>query len=230
MKSYKHIFFDLDRTLWDFQKNSSETLLDILERFSLHTLINDDKQFIERFNYFNDHLWDHYGSGQIRKAELRKERFRLLLEHFGINDEELTGNISRYYLNTTPRKTALIPGAMDVLQYLCKSYRLYIISNGFYDVQLTKMISSGISRYFQKTFTSDRIGLAKPKAGMFNYALSHVNARKDESLMVGDDARNDIQGASNARIDQVYLNRDGIPCPVEPTYEINDLTELKEIL
>lgn len=230
MKNYHHIFFDLDRTLWDFQKNSSESLMDILDKFSLHSLVKDDQLFIEKFNFFNDHLWDHFQSGKIKKIELRKERFRLLLDFFDIKNDELTGEISRYYLNTTPRKTALIPGAKEILEYLCKKHRLYIISNGFYDVQLTKMISSGISRYFQKTFTSDRIGLAKPKVGIFNFAVSTVNARKDESLMVGDDAINDIQGASHAKIDQVYLNRDGISCPVQPTYEIRELAELRNFL
>jgi putative hydrolase of the HAD superfamily len=230
MKVYHHIFFDLDRTLWDFQKNSSETLMDIIEKFSLRSLVKDDQLFIEKFNFFNDHLWDHFQTGKIKKIELRKERFRLLMAFFEVKNDELTGEISRYYLNTTPRKTALLPGAKEILEYLCKKYRLYIISNGFYDVQLTKMISSGISRYFQKTFTSDQIGLAKPKTGMFNFAVSTVNARKDESLMVGDDVINDIQGASNAKIDQVYFNPDGLPSPVKPTYEIKKLAELRNFL
>jgi putative hydrolase of the HAD superfamily len=230
MKTYHHIFFDLDRTLWNFQKNSSETLKDILEKFSLYKVINNEADFIEKYNYFNDHLWDNFKAGKIKKPELRKERFRLLMEAYGITDEDLIGKISRYYLNYAPLKKALIPGTGDILKYLSGKYKLYIISNGFYDVQLSKMISSGISRYFIKTFTSDRIGIAKPRSGIFNYALSSVNARKAESLMVGDDAINDVHGAHHAKIDQVFLNPEGKPCQIPPTYEIKELIELKDIL
>lgn len=230
MKTYNHIFFDLDRTLWDFHKNSSDTLLEIMDKFSLHKIIHDEQIFIEKYNFFNDKLWDDLRSGKIKKPELRKERFRLLMEYFNVDDEQLIGEISRYYINTTPAKKKLIPGTKEVLEYLCGKYQLYIITNGFYDVQLTKLISSGISRYFQKTFTSDKIGSAKPKPEIFNYALSYVNARKAESIMVGDDAHNDVYGAHMARIDQIYFNREGKPCEIEPTYEIKELIELKEIL
>jgi putative hydrolase of the HAD superfamily len=230
MKSYLHIFFDLDRTLWDFQKNSGETLKDILEKYSLYKVINNESDFIEKYNYFNDHLWDHFKAGKIKKPELRKERFRLLMEAYNVKDDGLIEEISRYYNNNAPLKTALIPGAAEILKYLSGKYKMYIISNGFYDVQLTKLIRSGISRYFTKTFTSDRIGIAKPRPGIFNYSLSSVNARKDESLMVGDDAINDVHGAHHARIDQVYYNPEGKPCRIPPTYEIRELVELREIL
>jgi len=229
MKTYHHIFFDLDRTLWDFERNSSETLLQILDEFGLHKCIKNPQQFIAKYNFYNDRLWDDYKAGKIKKPELRKERFRLLLHAFDIQDENLIGKISRFYLNTSPLKSALIDGAAETLEYLYHRYKLYIISNGFYDVQVTKMISSGISRYFNKTFTSDRIGYAKPRSGIFNYALSSVNARKDESIMVGDDPINDIHGAYHARIDQVYFNKDGKTADIQPTYEIRHLKELREL-
>lgn len=230
MKSYLHIFFDLDRTLWDFRKNSSETLKDILEKFALYKVINNETDFIDKYNYINDHLWDNFKAGKIKKPELRTERFRLLMQEYDVRDEGLIGEISRYYINYAPLKTALIPGTSEILEYLSGKYKMYIISNGFYDVQLTKMIRSGISRYFTKTFTSDRIGIAKPRQGIFNYSLSSVNARKAESLMVGDDAINDVHGAHHAKIDQVFFNPEGKPCRIPPTYEIRELIELREIL
>ncbi|MBN1950152.1 MAG: YjjG family noncanonical pyrimidine nucleotidase [Bacteroidales bacterium] len=229
MKTYRHIFFDLDRTLWDFEKNSAETLLSIHEEFSLGEQIPDQDLFIVKYNYFNDHLWDEFKAGTIKKAELRVRRFELLLAYFDIRDEELVSKISRFYLNTNPLKKELIPGAKETLEYLHGKYELYVISNGFYDVQLTKLISSGISKYIRKTFTSDRIGIAKPKPGIYNYALSSVNARKAESVMVGDDAVNDVHGAHYAKIDQVYFNRNGIPSRIPPTWEITNLLQLKEI-
>ncbi|MGD2033462.1 MAG: YjjG family noncanonical pyrimidine nucleotidase [Bacteroidales bacterium] len=229
-KLYKHIFFDLDRTLWDFGKNSSEVLKEIIEEFSLEQYVRDEDEFIEKYNYYNDNLWDMYRGGKIKKPLLRQERFRLLLKDYKLADMRLVEGISRFYLNTCPVKPLVIGHTVEVLEYLYEKYRLYIISNGFYDVQLTKMISSGISKYFKKVFTSDRIGYAKPNARIFEYALKSENAKKTESLMIGDDILNDVQGAKNTRIDQVYFNPEKNDLPFVPTYVISDLLELKDIL
>jgi putative hydrolase of the HAD superfamily len=229
-KKYRHIFFDLDRTLWDFRKNSAETLLEMIGKFSLQKIISDSNEFIEKYNYYNDRLWDYYRLRRIKKLQLRDERFRLLLKDYGITDRKLIQELSRYYLNVSPAKTALVPGALELLEYLSKDYSLYILSNGFYDVQLTKMINSGISRYFKKLFTSDRIGYAKPDTHMFDYAVKSVNARKEESLMVGDNELIDIEGARNAHIDQVLFNPEGKFTTIPATIEIRNLQELKRWL
>jgi len=230
MKKYFHIFFDLDRTLWDFKKNSAGTLIDILDKFNLHEFVQSRDAFIEKYNYYNDRLWDYFQQGRIKKYQLRHERFRMLLKDYGVKDRELAGEISRYYLNTSPAKTSLVPHTIKLLEYLAPHYSLYIISNGFYDVQLTKMKNSGISRYFKKLFTSDRIGYSKPDSRIFDYAVKSVNAKKAESLMVGDDVINDIEGARNARIDQIYFNPEGKVSSVNATYEIKELLELKSVL
>jgi YjjG family noncanonical pyrimidine nucleotidase len=230
MKKYRNILFDLDRTLWDFDTNSTETLLEIVDKFSLEIPSSDIKDFINEFNRINEGLWGDYKRGHIKKPDLRKERFRRLLHPYGINNMLLIDKINRFYLNTCPVKSALIPDTKEILGYLSKDYRLYVLSNGFYDVQLTKMINSGISRYFLKLFTSDRIGFAKPKVQMFDYVIRSENARKDETLMIGDDENNDIMGARNAQIDQVLFNPDKIVPSVVPTYNISDLLELKKIL
>lgn len=230
MKKYHHIFFDLDRTLWDFKKNTGETLLDIIHTFKLEETVQDSKAFIEKYNYYNDRLWEFYQLGRIKKYQLRHERFRMLLRDYGILDRKLAGEISRYYLNMSPAKTRLVPYAIELLEYLEPNYGLYVISNGFYDVQMAKMKNSGISRYFQKLFTSDRVGYAKPDSRFFDHAVKSVNAKKAESLVVGDDAVKDIEGARNARIDQVFFNPEGNISSVEATYEIRDLIELKSLL
>lgn len=230
MKKYCHIFFDLDRTLWDFGKNSTETLLDIITKFELEEIVHDCKVFIEKYNYYNYKLWDYYRLGQLNKHQLRHERFRMLLEDFGIDNLKLVEDISRYYMNTIPAKASLIPNTTTLLEYLALRYKLYIISNGFYDVQLAKMINSGISRYFQKLFTSDRIGYSKPDPRIFDYAVKSVNAKKEESLMVGDDELIDIKGAQEANIDQVFFNPDNKVASIHATYKIKDLLELKNWL
>lgn len=229
-KQYTHIFFDLDRTLWDFISNSSEVLTDILNEFSLHSFVDNKEEFINKYNDYNDSLWNRYREGKIRKHILRQERFRMLLKDYGLKDMKLVENINRFYLNACPAKTLLIKDSKEVLEYLYAKYKLYIISNGFYDIQLTKMISSGISKYFAKVFTSDRIGYAKPHARIFEYAINSENAKKEESLMVGDDYRNDVQGAMNAKIDQVFFNPENKVVKRKATYEISGLMELKNIL
>lgn len=229
-KEYKHIFFDLDRTLWDFKSNSSEVLRDIISEFSLSADVPDKEEFLRKYNFYNDRLWDSLREGKIRKFTLRQERFRLLLKDYGLNDMELVQKINRYYMNTCPLKTLLIKNTEELLSYLYNKYKLYIISNGFYDVQLTKMISSGISKYFKKVFTSDRIGFAKPNPGIFEYVIRSEKLNKDECLMIGDDFVNDIEGAKNIKIDQVYFNPENIKAAFAPNYIISDLLEIRNFL
>lgn len=230
MIPYKHILFDLDRTLWDFEKNSSETLSEIIDEFSLSGIIDDKNDFIKVFNYYNERLWDYYRMGKIKKFLLRQERFRLVLNRYGIKNRELVARVSKYYLDKNPLKTNLIADSKETLEYLSGKYKLHIISNGFYDVQVTKLINSSISKYFIKIFTSDRIGHAKPDVNIFEYAVRSLHAHKVECLMIGDDETNDIIGAKNANIDQVYFNPKNIAINAQPTYEIMSLTELRELL
>jgi putative hydrolase of the HAD superfamily len=230
MKSYKHIFFDLDRTLWDFDRNSSDALRDVIKEFGLETKITNIEEFIRLYNKYNDELWEDYRGGIVKKPELRLKRFNLLFSNYALSDQSMIEKISKFYLNTAPLKTSLVTNAKEILEYLALSYKLYIISNGFYDVQLTKTKNSGISPFITKVFTSDRIGSSKPKAGIFEYALTSLHAKKDDCLMVGDDILNDIQGAQNVGIDQVFFNPEKVETSIQPTYEIYDLLMLKEIL
>jgi putative hydrolase of the HAD superfamily len=230
MSAYTHIFFDLDRTLWDFNKNSSDTLFEIIDHFSLSEQVKDAEAFIVSFHHINEQLWDDYRKGKIKKYNLRLERFRRLLARYEIEDIEVAEKMSSYYLNHCPLKGALIKNSKEILRYLAPKYKLYILSNGFYDVQMTKMINSGISRYFKKLFTSDRIGYSKPKAGIFEYAIRSENVKKEETLVIGDDITNDILGAKNVHIDQVLYNPQKLQIDVIPTYEIDDLLQLKNFL
>jgi putative hydrolase of the HAD superfamily len=227
--SYKHFFFDLDRTLWDFDRNCAETLLDMIKEFSLSEYIDSERNFINNFYLYNERLWDYYREGKIKKFHLRKERFRLLLNHYSIKNKDLAEKVSKYYLDKYPVKTALIEHASEVTKYLSGKYKLHIITNGFYDAQLTKLINSGISKYFTKIYTSDRIGHAKPDTNIFDYAVRSLHAHKPECIMVGDDVTNDIIGARNANIDQVFYNPSNKEISVKPTYEIKSLVELKDI-
>jgi putative hydrolase of the HAD superfamily len=230
LKKYKHIFFDLDRTLWDFDKNSSLTLIEIIDRFDLANKIGDREVFCQKYHKHNDFVWDLYRNNQIKKQELRRERFRLLLADFNLFDSKLIESIDKYYVENSPRKPILIDSADDVLEYLNSKYCLHIISNGFQEVQELKLSSSKIRHYFKFIFTSDKIGVSKPKRQFFEYAVKSANARKTESLVIGDDMQNDIIGARNFNIDQIWYNPPGEIANIKPTFEIRHLKEIQDIL
>lgn len=230
VKVYKHVFFDLDRTLWDFDQNMLDALRDIFFDYNLDSVFPDITTFINSFTKHNDYLWEKYRKGELKKDILRFKRFDLTLKDYGLNDQLLAKRIGDEYLKITPTKTALIPFTRDVLEYLSLKYKLHIISNGFDEVQYPKLEKCYIAKYFDKVLTSESSGYHKPCPEAFGHALSSANARKEESIMIGDDLEIDIVGAKRFGIDQVFFNRHTIPHKVKPTHEIHSLLELKKIL
>lgn len=227
-RKYKHIFFDLDRTLWDFEGNSVETLKDLQRQFKLDYI--DESEFRETFHFFNELHWKMFREGRIKKEGLRKERFNDTLKKFGIVDNSLSARLSEEYIRLGPTKSGLMPYAKEVLERLKHHYTLYIITNGFLEVQSRKMNSSGIESYFKKVISSEMASASKPAKGIFEYALSSANAKKNESIMVGDDLELDILGAKKFGIDQVYFNPSALTHIEKVTFEIKSLLELSDIL
>jgi putative hydrolase of the HAD superfamily len=228
--SYKHIFFDLDRTLWDFEHNMRLTLKDIYNKYDLSKSIPTYDTFIETFNGHNDKLWGWYQQGKMKKEVLRFKRFELTLNDFGIKNEFLAEAIGMDYITESPKKTELMPHALEVLEYLFPKYKLHIITNGSSEVQFTKLRLCGLERYFDKVITSEISGFHKPRNEAFSYPLSAANAKKNESIMIGDDLEIDIIGARNYGIAQVYFNPNSIKHTESITHEISSLLELKNIL
>jgi len=231
MKKYKHIFFDLDKTLWDFDKNSLETFSDI---FSKHKLkergIPSLSDFLNIYTEHNLRLWDQYRKGEIEKKELSYKRFDLSLIDFGIIDIELAKAIGADYIYLSPLKTNLFPEARETLEYLSAKYSLHIITNGFEEVQYRKIKASDLNQYFDKVTTSEEAGCKKPDPRIFEYALDKANAKASESLMIGDDIEVDIIGARNTGIDQVLFNYLMIQHNEIVSHEITNLKELRDFL
>jgi putative hydrolase of the HAD superfamily len=175
-------------------------------------------------------LWERYRRGEMTKDILRTKRFRMSLARFGIADEELAEKIGRDYLDISPTKTLLVPHAREILDYLQAGYQLHIITNGFLTTQQIKLKNCRLEQYFQSLTTSEVVGHNKPRPEIFHQALTGVNARKKESLMIGDDLEVDILGARKYGIDQVFLNRDNIVHNDPVTYERTSLHVLKDIL
>ncbi len=230
-KPYKHIFFDLDKTLWDFETNSVKALETIIEKFSLRDHISGAEVLFTSYTGYNDYFWDLYRKGEITKGELRKERFYHTLQDFGIENKALGIEIDNFYMEYYPTLPATIDGAKETVKYLSEKYFLYILSNGFHKTQLLKLKGCGLSPYFKDLFTSDKTGYTKPRKEMFMHALSSVNARKQESLMIGDEYAVDILGARNFGIDQIYFcpgDKDHHDFPA--TFTVKKMEEIREIL
>jgi putative hydrolase of the HAD superfamily len=231
MKSYKHIFFDLDHTLWDLERNASETIAELLQSYELEGRINTSgPEFIKEYNLINDDLWEQLRLGKIDRATLRYERFRRVFMLFGVDDEQLSVEFGRAFVKESPRKPHLIDGARDVLEYLSSKYTLHIITNGFAEAQDVKIEYAGIGQYFKHIVNSEQAGCNKPDARIFEYSLDLAGANKWESIMIGDHLEADILGAKNAGLDQVYYNPKGREHPHTLTHEVKHLLELNNIL
>ena len=230
MRKYKHLFFDLDRTLWDFEKNSVKALEIIFEKRELDTIFPDFNHFIKTYKGHNEHLWDLYKQRKIKKEELRNERFLLTLRDFGVHDPILAEHMGDDYVELSPLQTVLFPDTIEVLNKLKSKYQMYIITNGFVEVQYKKLKNSGLEQYFERVITSEEARASKPNPEIFHAALSAANAKKTESLMIGDDLENDILGAKKFGLDQVYFNPNKESHQENVTFEINKLKQLTEIL
>lgn len=231
MKTYRHLFFDLDHTLWDFEKNADETLRTLFEQhqFARHGTFTVDR-FVQVYSDVNLALWRLYQSKKISQRQLREIRFVRTLSKLGVPEEEVPTTISDEFTDLLPLKSAVFPFTHEVLDYLKPKYRLHLITNGFNDIQAIKLASSNMTHYFENVITSEHSGHLKPDPRMFAHALQHTGATATESLMIGDNLECDVLGAYNAGIDQVYFNPEKRRHFAETTYEISCLSELKTFL
>ncbi|HLG03201.1 MAG TPA: YjjG family noncanonical pyrimidine nucleotidase [Bacteroidia bacterium] len=231
MPGYRHLFFDLDRTLWDLDKNARETLGELYKKYQLGQRgVESEEIFIDHYNRYNDLLWDRYRRKIIDKATLRALRFKQALAHFGVHDPILSEKIDHDYLSEAPKKRNLVPGAKEVIETLHARFKLHIITNGFPEVQRHKICHSGLEKYFDVILTSEECGYAKPDRRIFRHALKKCGGKAGEALMIGDDLEVDIVGAREAGWHQVFFNPAKGSHKEKVTYEISHLDQLKVIV
>ena len=231
MKHYKHIFFDLDRTLWDFDAAAEVAFEHIYEKYDLKSFgIPNAHEFHEVYHPLNEQLWVLYREDKITKDYLNRTRFVLPMEHYAIHDTALAEHLSEDYVYWSPRIVRLIPGTMELLDYLKPKYHLHLITHGFQEVQHTKLSGSGLEPYFETLTVSEEVGVKKPNPEIFHYALHKAPATAEESLMIGDEMAVDIDGARAAGIDQIFYNACGKTVEGERTFEVKSLKEIMAIL
>jgi len=200
----KHIFFDLDHTLWDFETNSDIAFTTI---FKKHNVTIDLQKFLNYYRAINQNYWKLYRDEKITKEELRVGRLRdtfVKIKHKF--DFELINNLSIDYIAVLPNNNQLFEGTHEILTHLQLNYKLHIITNGFNEVQYKKIENSGLSKYFDKIITSEDAGVKKPNPIIFKYALQIANALPNESIMIGDNWEADIMGAIQHGMDAIYFN------------------------
>ncbi len=207
MNFIKDVFFDLDRTLWDFDKNSESALRIIYDELKLSDHSSSFDAFMTIYRDVNARFWRDYAEGKIDKLQLRNGRFIDTLKEFKINNVKMGEQMSDRYLEISPFQTHLFPSTKEVLTDLKNSnYNLHIITNGFKEVQFTKLENSGILHFFNDVLCSEEIGQAKPHPLVFEGALKRTNAIAANSIMIGDDFNADVVGAENAGIRGVLFD------------------------
>lgn len=223
----KHIFFDLDHTIWDFDRNAQETLLELYEVHQLKALgLHSAEDFISLYTENNHRLWAQYHLGQITRDVLRAERFRSTFLTLGVHPDHVPLQFEEDYVRLSPTKTNLFDGAEKVLTYLKEKYHLHIISNGFKETTLTKMHLSGLNPYFKNVIISEDVGVNKPDKAIFEYALAKAEAQIHESIMIGDSLEADIRGAQNIGMKAIFFNPLNAAKPDDVDWQIAHLEEL----
>lgn len=231
MSKYQHIFFDLDNTLWDFDRSSVMAFDKIYEIFHLINYnIPSAAHFHHTYFEYNNKLWELYRQEKISKDFLKEERFRLPLKDYGIYDEKLAHDLGESYTDFAARMVALVPNTMEILSYLKeKNYNIHLITNGFLEVQSIKMQASGLDKYIDMTFVSEVVGFKKPDHRIFYHAMEKVGGTIEDSVMIGDDLSVDIIPAKEIGMTHIYFNRKNHTHNEKLDYEIKDLLEIREI-
>jgi putative hydrolase of the HAD superfamily len=231
MKTYNHLFFDLDHTLWDFEANARATLSELHDSMKLYERgINDFDLFHKNYLAHNEKLWERYRKGFIKQDELRLKRMTLALLDFKIADEKLARDLSLKFLDLLPTRTLLFPNTIETLKYLAdKDYHLHLITNGFEVTQRNKLKFSGLDVFFREIITSECSNSLKPQREIFEFALKRSGAEVKQSIMIGDSVEVDIDGARDAGMDQVFVNHLCIDCEANATFEVRSIKELELI-
>ncbi len=229
LNGIRHVFFDLDRTLWDFDTNSRNAITQLYRAFSLDRELGaDDSVFLRIYEQVNEQYWERYRLGQVSQPELRRGRFLDSLRHFGLDDAEMAHAMGEEYVRISPRNTALVEGTIEVLEHLRGRYELHIITNGFEEVQHIKLESTGLRPYFNEVVTSERAGVKKPDPGIFRFAEHVAASLPENSLMIGDHLEADVLGARQAGWQAIHFADHG---PIDDGHlRIGGLMELKALL
>ena len=224
----KHIFFDLDHTLWDFEKNSNLTFEQLFRRHNIALALED---FLVVYAPINFAYWKKYREEKVSKEALRYGRLKDAFDalDFEVSDA-LIDQLAMEYIQVLPDYNHLFEGVFDLLDYLQSKYTLHIITNGFEEIQKLKLERSGIVHYFDQLITSESVGVKKPNPRVFEYALKKAGATAAESVMIGDNIEADIIGALNCGIASIHFDEAKESSGQDTYKSVTSLLEIKQYL
>ncbi|MEM0999456.1 MAG: YjjG family noncanonical pyrimidine nucleotidase [Bacteroidota bacterium] len=224
------LFFDLDHTLWDYQRNANETMRELFVHYGpkMSRQVSFER-FIRTYHEHNSRLWKRYREDKIDSATLRRLRWEITFRDLGVEVEDWVEQISEDYLQSCPRKPYLMPHTEEVLTALGARFPMHIITNGFLEVQQIKLDASGLTPYFEHMTTPDMVDVKKPNPKIFHHAMQAVGADPARSLHVGDNYEADVLGAKGIGMPVVYYNSRDAHNP-DNVPEIRDLRKLAEWL
>lgn len=226
-----HVFFDLDRTLWDFEINTKKALEEIYAQFSLAILSSSSvEDFVQYYRTYNNTYWRLYLQKKITREEVRLKRFELTLKRMKIK-ESLAEHVNKAYIENAPYQKQLFPGTLETLKWLkLNGFQLGVITNGFKEAQEIKLKNSDIAQFFTYVVTSDCMGESKPHPKIFNYTLQLFDVKPNQVIMVGDDIKTDILGAEQVGIQGVLFDPENKFRVRNDILKINRLNELKNLV
>jgi putative hydrolase of the HAD superfamily len=224
----EHIFFDLDHTLWDFEKNSALTFNKIFLENKINLEIDD---FLKVYVPLNLKYWKLYRNEKISKEDLRYERLKKSFDAISYNvSDAMIDKLATEYMDNLSSFNHLFEGAIELLDYLKEKYTLHIITNGFEEIQSKKMINSKLYPYFEQIITSESVGVKKPDSRVFNFALKVSKATKENSIMIGDSLEADIHGALSIGMQAIHCVFDEATPTDKNITTVTSLLEIKRYL
>ena len=227
----KHLFFDLDHTLWDFEKNSETALRILYNDLLLDRIFPSFHSFHHHYKVINAEMWYQYSKGKISKEELRVRRFLDTLGKYEVNDHEIAEELAAGYVRISPYQKNLFPGAQETLQQLkSDGYQLHIITNGFMEIQDIKLRNTEIRDYFNVVLCSEEIGVQKPHEDVFQSALKRAGANAAQSIMIGDNLHTDILGAERVGIRGILFDPHDEHRKGTHDWHIRELKEIPELI
>ena len=221
------VFFDLDHTLWDFERNSALAFETV---FKMQDLDSNMSDFLLIYIPINREYWERYRKDEITQKELRFGRLKDTFDLLKVDiEDDIIVLLSQQYIHHLPKFYHLYDGTIEILEYLKTKYNLPIITNGFAEVQDNKLNNSYITHYFNTITNSEMAGVKKPNSLIFEYALNLAKTKKENSIMIGDCIEADVQGALDAGLDAIFFNENNVFVS-ENIKQVNHLLELKKYL
>ena len=217
----------MDDTVWAFSENARDTFHDMYTKYRFDRYFDSFEHYYTLYTKRNAELWEDYGKGIITKEQLNEIRFSFPLLQVGVDDKALVKAYSGDFFSEIVYKGKVMPHAREALEYLAPKYNLYILSNGFRELQEQKMRSADVAQYFKQVILSEDIGVHKPFPEIFHFAMSATQSEPHTSLMIGDNWANDVEGARNVGMGHAYYNINGEKeLPFRPTFVLNDWAEI----